>query len=529
MISFMPLVVLIVDDDAVDREAVRRHLQRLDPAFEIEEAATGAEAANRLAIRRYDFVFLDHRLPDMDGVALLRNQYDAEADQLPAPFIMLTGQGNEAVMAQALRWGAHDYLVKDSLTVEGVRIALSKAREFFELKQSRRKAEELLRQAQKMEAVGQLASGVAHDFNNLLTIVLGNTRMMQKRLTNGGELDLADLAAKIDAIDTAARRGAELIRRLTIFSRQTALQDDVVDINACVRETCELLQRSLGALIRVECVSGAETWPVRIDRSPFENALIYIAINARDALPTGGTLTIEMDNVTVDDEYLRRHPSLEPGDYVLVAMSYTGTGMPVRHHVFEPFSAARPPGEVTGLAMVDGFVQQSGGHIHVDSEAGHGTVFRMYLPTVKLTAANAPPPPPPLGGTETILVVEDDPEVLLVTQTMLERLGYHVMAAESGPVALELLRREHKRIDLLFTDIVMPGGLSGSELVRQAQGYYPSLRALYTSGYTENAIPGYKLLPGEELLGKPYRKEALAKKVREALQAPAPRAAATSA
>ena len=274
---------------------------------------------------------------------------------------------------------------------------------------------------------------------------------------------------------------------------------------------------------------GEYLWPVRIDQSGLENALINIAVNARDAMPKGGTLTIETANVTVDDDYLHRHPEAAAGDYVMIAVSDNGGGMSpeLQRRIFEPFFTTKPPGEGTGLglAMVYGFVQQSGGHIGLYSEEGHGTVFRLYLPAARETTAASAGARQIPGGRETILVVEDDPEVRIVTQTMLERLGYRVLPADSGPVALEVLKREHRRVDLIFTDIVMPGGMSGAELVREAQSYYPGLRVLFTSGYTENAIPDYKLIDGQDLLGKPYRKEALAQKVREALEGKKPGAA----
>ena len=516
----MTLNILVIDDDRVDREMVRRHLVRAVPGCHIDEAESGSEALALITAGKYDGMFLDYQLPDMDGVSLLRRIYNSTDDALPAPTIILTGQGNESVMADGLRWGAHDYLIKDSMTGDGLYIALRKAREFFELKRSRRKAEDLLRHGQKMEAVGQLTSGVSHDFNNLLTVVLGNARLLQKRLADlETPLDRKDFQLKTDAIDKAARRGAELIRRLMIFSRQTTLKDDVIDVNTSVRETAELLQRSLGELVKVRCMPGEEIWRVRADQSGLENALINIAVNARDAMPKGGTLTIETANIVVDEGYMHRHPDAKPGHYVMIALSDTGAGMPVelQRRIFEPFFTTKPPGEGTGLglAMVYGFIQQSGGHIGLYSEAGHGTVFRLYLPTVGADPAAAARPV--TGSGETILVVEDDPDVRVVTQTILERLGYTVLAADNGPAALDLLNRETGKVDLIFTDIVMPGGMNGADLVREAQSRYPGLRALYTSGYTENALPGYQLIEGQDLLAKPYRKEMLARKIRDAI------------
>ena len=523
----MNLHVLIIDDNVVDREGIRRYLRR--PGFEITvcDATTGAEGLDQIGKTKFDCVFLDYRLPDMDGISLLRKIYDSDTDLPPFPVVMLTGQGNEAVMADALRWGAQDYIIKGNINPDTLQIAMAKAREVFELKKSRRAAEEHLRQSQKMEAVGQLTSGVAHDFNNLLTVVLGNTRLLQKKLQANEAMSDEDLARRVQAIDKAARRGAELVRRLMIFTRQRPLAEAVVDINACVAETFELLRRSLGEMIEIRFIPGETLWPVEIDSGQFENALINIAVNALDAMPRGGKLTIETRNIMLNDEYTFRNPDMAEGPYVMIAISDTGTGMPeaVRQRIFEPFYTTKAAGEGTGLglSMVYGLLRQSGGHVHVYSEEGHGTVFRIYLPRMaedgagagEIAAHGADSAAP--CGTETLLVVEDDDEVRGIAQNMLERMGYKILIAKDGRTALEILKRQHKNIDLIFTDIVMPGGLSGADLVRQAQEYYPGVRVLYTSGYTENTLPDYQLIASEHLIGKPYRREALAQKIRQVL------------
>jgi signal transduction histidine kinase len=523
----MTLQVLVIDDDQVDREAVRRYLSRPGRDIAVHQAQSGAEGVARLRgeAEKFDCVFLDYSLTDMDGIAFLREVYDKDAGQGPAPIVMLTGQGSESVMIDALHWGAQDYLVKNFLSTDMLYIALSKAIETFGLRQGRRLAEEQLRQSQKMEAVGQLTSGVAHDFNNLLTVILGNTRLLQRKLTEAGALPADEAEAfvkKVQAIESAARKGADLVQRLMIFTRQRPLEQKETGVNERIGEIYELLKRTLGERIEIRTILSPELWQVRIDSVQLENALINLAINARDAMPNGGHLTVETSNVILDEEYVSRYGGLTPGGYVLIAVSDTGGGIPkaLVRRIFDPFFTTKQPGEGTGLglSMVYGFIRQSGGHIHVYSEEGRGSVFRIYLPRYDgdqvAAAADAEPVP---TGSETILVVDDDEEVRSITKTMLEKLGYCVLAASDARMALEMLRQDASGVDLLFTDIIMPGGMSGFDLVRKAQEYYPGLKSLYTSGYTEKTLPDYQLRVGQDLLAKPYRKETLAKKVREIL------------
>ena len=375
------LQVLLIDDDATDRMALRRHLQSAALNSDVHEADTGAAGIALLRERPFDCVFVDYRLPDMEGTSLLQAFYDIANDLMPAPFVMLTGQGGEAVMAEALRWGAHDYIVKDHITGPSVLIALSKAREVFDLKRARHSAENKLRQAQKMDAVGQLTSGIAHDFNNLLTVILGNTRMMRRRLAEIPAAQGTAIAPKVDAVESAAQRGADLVRHLMVFSRQQELKSATVDIGTVLSDTVALLERTLGKGITLVLTAEQGMRPVHVDATLLENAVINISVNARDAMPQGGTLSISARQVVFNDR-----------GHVLISIADTGTGMPehVRERIFEPFFTTKPAGEGTGLglAMVYGFIRQTGGHIEVDSEAGRGTTFRIYLPQTRETLTN---------------------------------------------------------------------------------------------------------------------------------------------
>lgn len=513
------LSILIIDDDQVDREAVCRYLKKRGRTIDFHEACGGKDAEPLLREKKFDCVFLDYNMPDTDGISLLRKVYNPETGLAPSPTVMLTGRGGESVMIDALRWGAQDYLIKDDISPDALYIALTKAKEMHELKKSQYQATEILRQAQKMEAVGQMTSGIAHDFNNLLTIILGNARMQRRILNEGGDLKAEGFEKKISAIETAANRGADLVSRLMIFSRQRPLQEETVDINRHVNEIHELLKRTLGERIEIKTAFSQDLWPVRIDTGQFENALINMAVNARDAMPGGGLLTIETRNVSVDEDYVFRNPDMSPGPYVMTAISDTGTGMPpeVMKRIFDPFFTTKKTGEGTGLglSMVYGMLRQSGGYIHVYSEEGHGTVFRIYLP--RYSAEREEPHEGDEGnltGHETILIVDDDEKIRTVGALMLERLGYKALQAGSARTGLEILKREHQNISLLFTDIHLQGGMGGVDLAQKVREYFPHIKVLFTSGYTEETMPERLPLPGAELIGKPYRKAELARKIR---------------
>ena len=383
--------------------------------------------------------------------------------------------------------------------------------------------EKQLRQSQKMEAIGNLTGGVAHDFNNLLGIIIGNLDLL-RGLPGGGAKDpnVDQLAG--EALE-AALRGADLTRRLLAFARRQSLQPQRIDVNQLVEGISKLLNRTLGEDVEIKVNLGAEVWPVDADPSQLGASLINIGNNARDAMPKGGVLTIATSNRELDEDYAALHPELAPGNYTLIEMSDTGTGIPpdMLNQIFEPFFTTKEQGKGTGLglSMVFGFVKQSAGHITVYSEVGHGTTFRLYLPRAT-SAADAPKAPTASGqgGHETILVVEDNDGLRRLVLRQLNELGYRVLEAEDGVAALKIL--ESEPIDLLFTDVVMPGGLSGYDLGRTAVSRWPTVKVLLTSGFPEtrfngngNGVPPVNM----RLLTKPYRKDDLARALREILDA----------
>jgi PAS domain S-box-containing protein len=379
-------------------------------------------------------------------------------------------------------------------------------------------AEDHLRQAQKMETIGQLTGGIAHDFNNILTVITGTIEILEE-----GVAQDASLAAIARMIDEAALRGAELTQRLLAFARRQPLQPRTTDINTLIVDAAKLLRPTLGEHVEIESAFEDDAWPALVDPSQLTSALINLAVNARDAMPNGGKLVLETGNVQLDDAYAGMHDEVAPGPYVMIAVSDTGHGIPaaIRDKVFEPFFTTKGVGKGTGLglSMVYGFVKQSGGHIKIYSEEGQGTTIKIYLPRAGEQAGEAAAAAPMAleGGTETILVVEDDPLVRNYVATQLSGLGYTTLTAANAAEALEYIDGV-KSFDLLFTDVIMPGSLNGRQLADEAMRRRPGLQVLYTSGYTENAIVHHgRLDPGVLLLAKPYRKSDLARMVRIAL------------
>jgi signal transduction histidine kinase/CheY-like chemotaxis protein len=386
----------------------------------------------------------------------------------------------------------------------------------------REQVENQLRQSQKMEAIGQLTGGIAHDFNNMLSVILGSIDLMQRRIKKG---DLA-IDRFLDAVRAAAERAATLTHRLLAFARQQPLSPEPVDANRLIANMSDLLRSTLGEHIRIETVSAAGLWTSRADLHQLENAILNIAINSRDAMPEGGKLTIETANAYLDEAYCRQHAEVDPGQFVMIAISDTGTGMApeIAARAFDPFYTTKPPGKGTGLGLsqVFGFVKQSRGHIKIYSEPGAGTTVKVYLPRlVGETKA------PEVSSTatvqrgragEAILVVEDDPLVRKVTTDALRELGYSVQHAAGALEALAILERAVE-IKLLFTDVVMPD-IDGKRLADEAVRRRPDLKVLYTTGYTPNAVVhGGVLDPGVDFISKPFTLEQLGTKLRAVLDA----------
>jgi CheY-like chemotaxis protein len=360
---------------------------------------------------------------------------------------------------------------------------------------------------------------VAHDFNNLLTVITGTVGMLGEAVAHDPEL-----ASITQLIDEAAERGAQLTRHLLAFARRQPLQPAEVDANSLIREAVNLLRPTLGEQVEILPQLANDVWRPLVDPGQLTTAILNLALNARDAMPSGGKLMLETRNIHLDEDYASMQSEVAPGDYVMISISDTGSGIPAAYleKVFDPFFTTKEAGKGTGLglSMVYGFVKQSGGHIKIYSEEGHGTSVKLYLPrsTGEASAAAAVTGPSPIeGGHEVILVVEDDQLVRKSVVTQIESLGYSALAAAGAFEALEIIDQTAD-IDLLFTDTIMPGGMNGRQLVEEALKRRPALKALYTSGYSEDVVIHQgRLDPGVLLLVKPYRKTELARMIRVAL------------
>ncbi len=390
----------------------------------------------------------------------------------------------------------------------------------------RKRVEEALRdserrfaQAQKMEAVGQLTGGIAHDFNNLLLVITGNLELLEPHLTREASLELLK-----DAQDAAAL-GSKLTDQLLSFSRRQHLDPQVIQLNDLVVSITDMLRRTLGQHISLSTSLARDLWSTKADPGQFQSAIVNMAVNSRDAMPNGGKLVVETRNVTLTSEHADFHSELVPGEYVQLAISDTGAGMQsdTRDRVFEPFFTTKEKGRGTGLglAMVYGFVKQSGGHVTIYSEPGLGTTINLYLPRADAAAsaqsAAAQRSGPDPQARETILVVEDDPRVRQLTIRRLTAIGYTVLEASDGPTALEIVERGDP-IDLIFTDLIMPGGLSGREVAIRARRLRPGIKVLLTSGYAEELVHGDDLQREQlKVLRKPYHQADLAAALRAVL------------
>ena len=396
----------------------------------------------------------------------------------------------------------------------------------------RKEAQAMLVQTQKMESIGLLAGGVAHDFNNLMTVVIGNLNSVERRLARSGPADAAAIGRPITAAMQGAKRAASLTQRLLAFSRQQVLAPQQVDLNDLVASLSDMLTRTVGETIAVETILESGLWPTFADVSQLENAVVNLVVNARDAMPQGGRITIETANASLDEAYCARFGDVAPGQYVLLSVTDTGAGISPENlsKVFEPFFTTKSASTSTGLglSMIYGFVKQSKGHIRIYSEVGQGTTAKIYLPRMAgaapiesipaaLRAEKAPIPLAQPG--EVVLIVEDDEDVRDSTVALLRELGYSVLAARNGAEALARLQGS-EQIDVLFTDVVLAQGMNGRMLAVEAAALRPALPVLFTTGHARSAIiHDGRLDPGVQFLAKPYTQREIAQKLRAILDA----------
>ncbi|MEA2754545.1 MAG: hypothetical protein QOJ54_834 [Aliidongia sp.] len=508
--------IMVVEDERIVALHLRQQLMKL--GYDVPApVSSGEQALRQVEALKPQLILMDIHIDGaIDGIET--------AARIPAdshiPVIYLTAYSEQATLDRARTTKPYGYLVKPFSERElhaTIQMALERSR----AEQVQRNNDATLRQAQKMEAIGQLAGGVAHDFNNLLGVIIGNLDcVVEQGLTDVSLIDMIE-----DALG-AALRGASLTRHLLAYSRRQALDPRVLNIDHIVTQLTGLLRRTLGETIRIRTILPADLWKARLDPNQLENALLNLAVNARDAMPEGGTLTIEAENVMLDGDAADSVVPVRPGPYVLVAVSDTGTGMPkdVADRAFEPFFTTKPEGAGTGLglSMVHGFVRQSNGEVKIYSEPGHGTSIKLYFPSVDIAA---PVPAVEFDATamplarpgEVIFVIEDDAALRKLITGQLGTLGYDVLAAEDAIAGRRLLVAD-ARVDLLLTDVVLPNGVSGPVFADEARQSRPDLKILFMSGYTRNAIAQNGVLAdGIHLLMKPFRKTDLARKLRQLL------------
>jgi signal transduction histidine kinase len=511
------LQALIVEDSEDDAEILRRELVRSGIDAQCQRIETEAAYLEALA-REPDLILADYTLPQFSAPRALRLLQSQKRD---IPFIVVTGSVGEERAVECMREGATDYLLKDRLARLGSAVsrALIEKRRRDERRQAdeeRRLLEARLLQAQRVEAVGLLASGIAHDFNNILTVISGQCHILLATgaLENGGR-------TRILEIDKAAERAATLTRQLLAFSRRQVLQVSILDLNQVLHDMNGMLTRVIGEDVVIECVLAADLGRVKADRGQIEQVIVNLVVNARDAMPRGGRLTLRTRNFDVDEARARRTAGLKSGSYVMLSVSDRGDGMSTDTlaRIFEPFFTTKALGRGTGLGLstVYGIVKQSDGFIEVTSKPGEGSTFEVLLPRV---SEPLPPlleePPAPGRGEGTILLVEDDAAVRELTREILQLSGYRVVESAGGREAFGAIERASGKVDLVVTDLVMPG-MGGDEFAQLLEARYPDVRVLYTSGHVERPVsvplkPRYR-----ELIRKPFKSQDLVRKVADLL------------
>jgi len=510
-----PLRILHLEDNCDDAALVTATLESQGITCATTRVDTRRDFMAALERGGIDLILSDFSLPTFDGLSALQIARTTLPD---VPVILVSGTLGEELAIEALQKGATDYVLKERLA----RLAPAVRRAMLEVAANaeRQRLEAQFIEAQKMEAIGQLASGVAHDFNNMLAVILGHAEFIASGLASESPLQKS-----VEEVRHAAQRAVGLTQQLLLFSRKQTVQPVVLDINAVVKDLTKMLCRLVDENIEMTIAPGDRAGRIRADPGYLGQLLMNLVVNARDAMPNGGKLLIATVNVTLDQSHARIHPGTTPGDYVMLSVRDTGTGITdeVKAHLFEAFFTTKPKGKGTGLGLstCQSIVQQSGGHIAVSTELGRGTTFKVYFPRVRqpLDQATGSVVAGPLPrGTETVMVVEDEPSLRYLACSVLEAQGYQVLSASNGQDALHVAQAHvGSPIRVVVSDVIMPlmGGKVMAEWLKTAN---PELKVLFTSGYTDDSIAPHGVLePGVAFLPKPYTSAALSLKVREML------------
>ena len=513
--------ILILEDVDTDAELIERELRKAKISFTSQRVETKEGFGKAVAEFDPEIILSDYSLPQFSGLEALRFLKEAE---ISVPFILVTGSLSEEIAVLCMKEGATDYILKSNLTrlpsaVEAGLKQRKTEKEKAAALAALQESQEQLRQSQKLEGIGQLAGGIAHDFNNLLTIIGGFTSLAIKDLP----LD-SPIRSNLEEVKKAGDRASSLTRQLLAFSRKQVLQPEVLNLDSVVLEIEKMLRRVIGENIDLRAVLKPQLGNIKADPGQIEQIILNLVVNARDSMPHGGKLTIETDNVYLDEEYVSHHLGSQAGPHVMLAVTDTGHGMDQQtlSRIFEPFFTTKELGKGTGLGLstVYGIVKQSGGNIWVYSEPGRGATFKIYLPRVddaadeyKHTTQEAKL----AEGSETILLVEDEEMLRKLARQTLKGYGYHILEASNGDEAIGISRQYEGEIQLLLTDVIMPG-MNGRELSNRLLETRPKLRVLFMSGYTDDAIVHQGVLDeSANFIQKPFPPESLAKKVREVL------------
>jgi signal transduction histidine kinase len=516
-----PLRVLLADDSENDALILLHALKKAGYKPQYERVWTAPAMQAALQKQAWDIVISDYEMPGFGGFEALGL---VKASGLDLPFILVSAVVSEETAVAAMKAGAHDFIMKRKLA----RLAPAIERELREA-QTRaakkaaeialRQSEDQLRQAQKLEAVARLAAGVAHDFNNILTAISGHSEMLLRQLEAGDPKK-----KNAEQIEKCASMAATLTRQLLTFSRKQAIEPRVLKLNEVVRNVQKMLRRLIGEDIEFCATLDPGDGHIKADAGQIEQVIMNLTVNARDAMPNGGKVQVSTSNVALDERAAKARSGLSAGQYVMLAVADTGTGMTeeVKTHIFEPFFTTKPLGKGTGLGLATcfGIVKQSAGHIEVETQLGKGTTFKIYFPRV-LDPVEMPlvatAEPEAAGGSETVLVAEDEAVVRELAVAVLRERGYRVIEACNGAEGLRLAQERQEKIDLVVTDVVMPT-MGGKEMADAVRELYPETRVLFTSGYSDEVIGRHGILrKGVEFVQKPYQSVTLARRVRELL------------
>lgn len=498
--------ILIIDDSTNDATIISLYIKEIEPSAEITQIELGKESIPLIRSNDYDCVFLDYRLPDINGLELLKEIHDVSTGLCPHPMVMLTGMGDESLMVQALEYGVQDYLTKGNITPDTLLLAITKAKHVYAIKKSDNETKDKLSHSQKLEALGKLTGGIAHDFNNILAIISGNCHLLDNPQNKLSE----DVTKKIKTIRRAANRGADLVEHLMVFSRHRQLKPKSTCINDVIENMLELLERTIGKTISVTTDLQADLWYAHIDKSQLEHMMINFSANARDAMPEGGDLKISTQNIKINKSRANKL-DIKSGDYACMTIQDNGSGISkdIIDKIFDPFFTTKDSGKGTGLGMsiAYGFAKDSGGTIEAISKINQGSKFNIFFPRSSAPEEEQETKKPDVidhEGHGTILVVEDEEDLNDIALTILEAQGYNVLRAYNADEAMLILLNDAQKIDLLFTDIVMPGDMNGIQLAVKALKLKPTLNILFTTGFIKGSIPDHDLLKQHIVLDKPY-------------------------